>query len=160
MSDARFEDGAAAPLLLKALDAEDLAVISSLVQDAVFPITEMAYQRGKRRFALLVNRFRWEDAPLAERSKRAFERVRSMLVVEDVLSVATQGIDRSDREVVLSLLALKFEPGHDGTGRLTLTLAGDGAIAMEVECLDVTLKDVTRPYSAVSGTAPRHGENG
>ena len=38
-NDAKFEDGAEAPLHLGALEADDLEVISSLVQDAVFPIT-------------------------------------------------------------------------------------------------------------------------
>ena len=37
-----------------------------------------------------------------------------------------------------------------------LTLAGDGAIALEVEALEVTLQDVTRPYRAPSGKAPAH----
>jgi hypothetical protein len=38
-----------------------------------------------------------------------------------------------------------------------LTLAGDGAIRLEVEALEVALKDVTRPYRAPSGKAPSHG---
>jgi hypothetical protein len=37
-----------------------------------------------------------------------------------------------------------------------LTLAGDGAIRLSVEALDVTLKDVTRPYVAPSGKLPGH----
>ena len=41
MSDARFEDGAEQPLRLMAQDADDLAVLSALLQDAVFPIIEM-----------------------------------------------------------------------------------------------------------------------
>ena len=40
--DARFEDGDEQPLRLIAYEAEDLQVISALVQDAVFPVTEMA----------------------------------------------------------------------------------------------------------------------
>ena len=59
--DASFEDGAERPLNLGAMDTDDLKVISALVQDAVFPITEMKYDRKARRFALLINRFRWED---------------------------------------------------------------------------------------------------
>ena len=51
---------------------------------------------------------------------------------------------------------MSFEPGEDGTGRLTLTLAGDGAVALDVEALDVRLDDVTRPYRAPSGKVPRH----
>lgn len=154
--DARFEDGAERPLRLKALEPDDLPVISALVQDAVFPATEMTWDRRKRRFAILLNRFRWEDKPSAERRGRAFERVQSVLAVEDALSVKTQGIDRSDKDMVLSLLAIAFAPGEDGAGRIELTLAGDGAIGIDVEALEVTLRDVTRPYVAPSRKAPGH----
>jgi hypothetical protein len=153
--DARFEDAHDAPLHLKALEPDDLPVISALVQDAVFLITELRWEPQKRRFALLLNRFRWEDPA---RGRRAPERVRALLVVEDVTRVATQGVDRRAKDLVLSLLALAWEAGEDGTGRLVLTLAGDGALALSAECLDVTLKDVTRPYLAPSGKEPGHPE--
>ena len=77
MSDASFEDGRERPLNLGAYEAEDLEVISSLVQDAVFPVTEMSWRVSARRFAILLNRFRWEDRVAAERRGRAYERVQS-----------------------------------------------------------------------------------
>jgi DUF2948 family protein len=154
--DAKFEDGGERPLYLKALDAEDLQVLSALVQDAVLPMGEVRYDRSRRQFALLLNRFRWEDVPQAERRKRDFERVQSVLAIDDVMKVATSGIDPSDKDLVLSLLSVSFEPGKDGTGRVELTLAGDGAIALDVEAIDLTLKDVTRPYVAPSRHLPKH----
>ena len=157
MTDARFEEGGEAPLRLVAQDAEDLQVISTLLQDAVLPLTELAFDARRRRFALLLNRFRWEDRAEAERIGRAYERVRSLLVVEDVRKVQTMGFDRADKELVLSLLSMSFEPAEDGAGRLTLTLAGDGAIALDVEALEIRLDDVTRPYRAPSGKVPGHG---
>ncbi len=156
MSDARFEEGGEAPLRLVVQDADDLKVISTLVQDAVLPAAELAFDARRRRFALLLNRFRWEDRVEAERVGRAYERVRSLLVVEDVRKVQTMGFDRGDKDLVLSLLSMDFTPGEDGTGRLTLTLAGDGAIALDVEALDIRLDDVTRPYRAPSGKVPHH----
>lgn len=157
MTDARFEDGDEAPLALRALDSDDLTVLSALLQDAVFPITEMAYDRKRRRFALLVNRFRWEDRDAAARAGRGVERVQSLLVVQDVMAVRSQGIDRTEADTVLSLLSVGFDAGADGAGRLTLTLAGDGAIALEVEAVDIALRDVTRPYLAPSRKTPDHG---
>jgi len=153
VEDARFEDAGEAPVALKALDGEDLKVISTLVQDAIFPIGEMTWDRTQRRFALLLNRFRWEEA-----GRKTPERVQSVLVIEDAMKVSSQGIDRTDAEMVLSLLALDWHAGEDGTGRIELLLAGDGAVAIEVEALEVTLKDVTRPYIAPSGQAPGHPE--
>jgi hypothetical protein len=156
MTDAKFEDGGEAPLRLVAQDTEDLKVIAALVQDAVLPVTELKYDAKRRRFALLLNRFRWEDRVEAEKVGRAYERVRSVLVVEDVRKVQSFGFDRAEKDLVLSILSMSFEPGDDGTGRLTLTLAGDGAVALDVEALEVRLDDVTRPYRAPSGKVPRH----
>ena len=156
MSDARFEDGREAPLRLKALDVADLSVMSALVQDAVFPAAEMTFDRKTRRFAILLNRFRWEDAEGATARRRDFERVQAVLVIEDVQAVQSQGVPQGDADTVLSLLSLTFEAGEDGGGRLVLTLAGDGAIACDVEALEVVLRDVTRPYIAPSRRAPHH----
>ena len=155
MSDARFEDGAAAPLHLKALEPDDLPVISALIQDAIFPASEMTWRARDRRFAVLLNRFRWEDDGAGHRSP---ERVQALLVIDEVQKVASQGIERGDKNLVLSLLSLTFEPGDDGTGHVVLTLAGDGAVSAHVEALDVTLKDVTRPYIAPSKSVPSHPE--
>ncbi|MCV2866894.1 DUF2948 family protein [Defluviimonas sp. WL0075] len=156
MIDATFEEGAERPLALRAETDEDLGVISALVQDAVLPITEIHYDRRRRELALLINRFRWEDRSAAEARGRAYERVQSVLLVGDAMGVASQGIDRNARDMILSVLSLAWEPGEDGTGRLVVTLAGDGAIAVSAECLNVALKDVTRPYAALSKKAPSH----
>ena len=156
MTDARFEDGAERPLHLVARDEADLQVISALVQDAVLDIADMRWDRKQQRFALLVNRFRWEDRTAADAGGRAYERVRAMLLIEDVTAVQSMGIERGTAEQVLSVLSVEFAAGPDGTGTLTLTLAGDGAVAVAVEALEVTLKDVTRPYRAASGKVPSH----
>ncbi|QFT97314.1 hypothetical protein FIU85_08375 [Roseovarius sp. THAF8] len=154
--DAKFEDGREAPLNLGAFDAEDLEVLSSLVQDAVFTITDMAWRPQERRLAFLVNRFRWEDEG---RQRHGAERVRSVLVIDNVLGVASQGIDRGDTGTILSVLSIGFEPdaADDVSGYITLTLAGDGAVRARIEALEVSLRDVTRPYRAPSGKAPDHG---
>lgn len=154
--DARFEDGAERPLRLRAEDAEDLSVMAALVQDAVLTGADIGYDRARRRFSLLLNRFRWEDRAAAERRGREFERVRAILAFDDVQKAAHQGLDQKDADTVLSLLTLAFEPGEDGTGRVVLTFSGDGAVALDVEAVNAVLQDVTRPYAAPSGKAPRH----
>ena len=151
MADARFEDGATRPINIAAQDTDDLAVLSALVQDAVLTASDMRYQKSKRRFTLLINRFRWEEG-----AADSPERVRSLLVIGDVGKVQGQGLDRKDPDLVLSLLSLGFAAGADGTGVVTLLFAGDGALAFSVEALDVALKDVTRPYLAPSRSVPRH----
>lgn len=151
--DARFEDGREAPLNLGALDADDLKVISSLTQDAVFPASEMRWHRKGARFALLINRVRWEDAG---KDRHDPERVQSILMFNNVQRVSSQAVPKGDADTILSLLQIDFVPAEAPSGELLLTLAGDGAIRLSVEAIEVTLKDVTRPYAAPSRKLPEH----
>jgi len=151
--DARFEDADEAPLRLRALDGDDLKVISALAQDAVLTGREMRWDRKARRLALLINRYR------RERAGGQPERVQAMLVIENVMAVRSQGLRPGDADMVLSLLAIDFAPDAEPPGgRIELTFAGDGVVAADVEALEVIVKDVTRPYVAPSGKAPDHPE--
>lgn len=151
--DASFLDGGDKPLNIAAHDAEDLQVLSSLSQDAIFPVTEMMWDAKARRFGILINRYRWE-LPQSAASKP--ERVQSVLAFDNVEAVSSQGVDRADTETVMSLLSITFEESDAPSGLLTLVLAGDGAIRLKVEALEARLRDVTRPYAAPSGKSPTH----
>ncbi|MCL5776805.1 DUF2948 family protein [Limibaculum sp. FT325] len=156
-SDARFEDAPLSdrPLRLRAETAEDLAIISSLVQDAVGKVGDVAWLPKKRRLVVLMNRFRWEDADAASRARRPFERVRTALTFESVMHVRARGIGPDDPETVYALLALDFEPGEDCSGCIVARLGGGAELAVDVECLDAALADLTRPWEAKAG-APSH----
>ena len=158
MSDASFHDVDPGPLTLRAEGAEDISVLSMLVQDAVLTGTDLTFDRKRRQLALLINRFRWEDAEAAAREGREYERVRAVLLISDITGLRSDGIKRDDPDEVLSLLALAWQPGEDGTGQLALEFAGDGTIVADVECISVDLRDVTRPYVANSGHMPRHDD--
>lgn len=153
--DARFADADPRPLALIAQSAEDVQIISALLQDAILSGADMSYDPRGRRLSLLVNRFRWEDAQQAQAEGRDYERVRAVLQMGDVLHLASDGVDR-DADTVLELLAITWAPGDDGTGHLSLEFAGDGTIRAQVECINLDLRDVSRPYRAVSGKAPQH----
>ena len=158
MSDASFHDVDPGPLALRAEGAEDVSVLSMLVQDAVLTGTDLTFDRKRRQLALLINRFRWEDAEAASREGREFERVRAVLLISDITGLRSDGIRRDDPDEILSLLALGWQPGEDGTGKLVLDFAGDGTIVADVECISVDLRDVTRPYVANSRHMPQHDD--
>jgi hypothetical protein len=156
--DARFEDAplASRPLRLKAESAEDLAVLSSLLQDAVGRAGDIAWHQKQRRLVMLVNRFRWE-AGAETGPSGAGERVRTAVSVESALSVRARGLDPKAKAQVFELLAILFQPSEGCAGTLTLTLAGGAEIAVELECLDLALADLTEPWPAKASQAPRHG---
>ena len=154
--DAGFNDALDRPLNLGAQDAEDLQVISSLTQDAVLTVDDLKWSRAERQVVFLLKRFRWEDVELAKQQGRDPERVQSLLVIQNATGLASQGIDRKQADVVLSLMSLEFSGAEDGVGDLVLTFSGDGALKVQVDGLDVALRDVTRPYVAPSKQVPNH----
>jgi len=156
MNDASFSDGTENPIRLRAEAPEDIAVISALIQDSVGQNGETRWQPRKHRFALLLNRFRWEDEAAAKAQGRRFERVQSTLVIDGALKVGGEGLNPGDKEQVFSLLSISFEPSDSGAGTVSLILSGDGAIHIEVECVDITLTDVSRPYVARAKHEPNH----
>lgn len=154
--DAGFNDALDRPLNLGAQDAEDLQVISSLTQDAVLTVDDLKWNRAERQLVFLLKRFRWEDVELAKQQGRDPQRVQSLLVIQNATGLASQGIDRKQADIVLSLMSLEYSGAEDGVGDLILTFSGDGALKAQVDGLDVALRDVTRPYVAPSRQVPNH----
>jgi hypothetical protein len=132
------------PLALMAADEEDLEVLSAVLQDSIAKIGDIAYLPAERRFALVANRFVWEEG----RRKRfgPFERVRAGLHFDDVTAVRTKAVDLSAKDAVIDILAVRFDKGEDGAGTIFLNLAGGGAIALDVEAVNATLKDISQPW--------------
>lgn len=158
MADARFEDVgfSDAPLRLKIEDNEDLPVVSALVQDAVGLAGEITWMPRRRRAVLLLNRFRWEDKSDAERAGRPFERVRAALVFDSVMSLRASGLNPAEKDTIYAVLNLSWTPEDDASGTLEVALAGDGALSLQMECLEGQLVDLTRPWEAKSDKVPDH----
>lgn len=148
--DATFEDGAEQPIRLRGESVEDLTIIASLIQDAILPSSEISWLPKENRFGLLLNRFRWEN------KSPDTERVQTVLVFDSVIAARTNGVNPADKDQILSILDVTFTAGEDGTGTFNVILAGDGEIALDVECIDIVLQDATRPYIAPSKTTPKH----
>jgi len=131
-------------LILKAGDAEDLEVISARLQDAVGRLKDFMWLPKERRFAALLNRFRWEEA------KGGGTRVQAALRFDGVSKVQSSHVKQGAPEAVVSLLAIRFTPAGDGDpgGVIELILAGGGAFRLAVECIDVELTDLSRPWAA------------
>ncbi len=128
------------PLKLLALDEEDLAVVSSHLQDAVVRVGDMAYVPSQKRFAAVVNRFDWESA-VGEKADD-YRRRRTALRFDRVLGAKHKDLRPNAPDRVLSLLAINFEASDAPSGRVTLTFSGDVTVQLEVECLEVELRDL------------------
>jgi hypothetical protein len=141
-------------LRLLADDAEDIALISAALQDAVVAIGDIRFEKGPRRLTLVFNRFRWE----AKRARRGGQRVRAALQLGGVMEVKARKLRHDAPKAILSLLALSFEPGEAPGGVMRLAFAGGAELRAEVECIDAVLADVSRPWSTPN--RPAHDLSG
>lgn len=146
------------PLKLIAFDEEDLAVVSSHLQDAVLRVADLAYLPSQRRFAVVLNRFNWEKAA-GEGPEAGFERCRAALRFERVLGAQLKHLRPTAGERVLSLLSVRFEAGEPPSGYVTLTFSGDASIRLQVECIEAELKDLGPSWKARSRPQHPSGES-
>lgn len=149
--------GAAMDLLkLTALDEEDLEVVSAHMQDAVLRIGDMRYLRRAGTFALVANRFVWataagEEGPAVRR--------RTGLRIGRVRKVRVRRIRQGAPDAVVNLLALTFQPGgKGGEDAIELAFSGGGTIRLEVECIEVQMRDLGEEWPTAS--LPRHDLEG
>ena len=137
------------PLRLRAITKDDLDVIAALLQDALLPMMDVAFQPKENRFLAVANRFRWENPPGLR------ERILCALQFEQVRGVRVRGVDRTDRGKILNLLSLIVKDGPEGQ-RITLVFAGGGEIELTIGGIDLTIEDRGEPWPALS--TPNHDE--
>jgi len=133
-------------LRLKAEDDEDLAVISTVLQDAMVLVGDMTYEAENRRFVLVANRFCRENKA---GHARHGERVMSGLRIDGVTAVKRRDIDPRDADRLLVLLAVRAAPGA-----LYLDFAGGASIRLESASILCHLDDFGEPWP--TRFRPRH----
>ena len=139
-------------LRLRAVDAEDLSVIAACLQDALVPLSEMAYLPDQRRFMAAFTRFQRERMIDPDRAG-GLTQSQSVLVLSDIEAVKFRGLDRRFGAVRFELLTLISEPAEDGL-HITLLFAGDAAIQLHARTIAATLEDFGEPWPATA--TPTH----
>ena len=139
------------PLRLRAEDADDLAVISAVVQDALISVKDLTYDRVAKRFTLVANRFRWEAKPDGAEDRPAYERRLCAVTFDAVESAAYRGFRRRDDERILSLLAIR---AGDGAGTIDLEFSGDATLRLGVSAIKAYATDLGEAWP--TGWQPDH----
>jgi DUF2948 family protein len=137
-------------LKLIALDREGLGVISAHVQNTCVKSADMAWMPRQRRFVVAGMRYDWVGAKTG-----LAERVASVLRFDRVLKVSHLGLRRMDFEATLNLLAVTFEKTDPPAGMIILAFADGALIRLEVECVEVEMRDMElrQPAEACPGHA-------
>ena len=142
-------------LRLIALDEDDLKIVSAQLQDAVVRMDELTYLPKERRFVAVLKRFDWLKAGgNGVDDGQMYERREAALRFERVLGAQYRGLPLDEKSSVGALLAVNFDPANLPGGYVTLVFAGGGAIRLEVECIEVEMRDLGPVWRTPN--KPRH----
>lgn len=139
-------------LKLIAEDPTDITVIAACIQDALTPVSDIAWLQQEGQLALAVNRFMWERPAEGRSSQPVYHRTHALIRVEGVTGVRSRGFDRGDRTRILSLLSIRPVDGG-----IDLLFSEDAAIRVAAENPIVTLLDMGDPWP--TRWRPDHGED-
>jgi hypothetical protein len=128
-------------LKLIALDEDDLRVISAHLQDAVASEADIAYLPAEKRLVMMLNRFDWEAATASGGKPARYLRRRCVLRFDKVEKLQVQKIAPGKGKRIFEILAVDFETAEAPSGHIDLVFAGDSAMRLWVECIEVELRD-------------------
>jgi hypothetical protein len=146
-------DERAPALSLRAEDADDLAVLSACLQDALVLVADLAYDEDGKSFMLVANRFRWERGERAAHGAAGHERILSGILFGGVAGVSYRGFRRGDGERLLVLLAIRAEQSEEGAA-IVLEFAGGAAVRLRAAHIDCRVRDLGEPWP--TPWRPRH----
>ena len=138
-------------LKLRAVDPDDLAVVASVLQDALVPISDMQYLADEHRFIMIANRFRWEICDKNGECDQ-YERVHCAVAFEGVDKVERLGLERCCLDGIGELLTIEV-----ADGAVLLVFAGGGRIRLGISRLDCHIRDVSEPWP--TQWRPRHPDD-
>ena len=139
---------------LIAFDRDDIAVVSTHIQDSIVKVADIVWRPDENRFVLAMNRFDWESA---NGSEPCFRRRRSALRFDRVMGCKCRNVSPVDKDAVLNLLAVEFAETAAPAGIVTLFFSGGGALRLEVECLECELADLGPAWTTAA--CPAHPDD-
>jgi len=139
------------PLKLIALDQDDIAIVSTHLQDAVVKVADIVWLPAENRLVLGVNRFDWEACGCDD---PCYKRRRTALRFDRVMALRCRNMDPKAKDAVLNLLAVEYNETDAPAGTITLIFSGGAALRLEVECLECELADLGPTWTAAA--RPEH----
>jgi Protein of unknown function (DUF2948) len=125
-------------LKLKAADAEDVQVISAILQDAIVPVVDIAYRPEDKAFIMVSQRLRREI-----KDKEGLTRICCAVGAKGVEAVQIYNIDLKQTDRMLELLAVVLE-----NNVLTFICAGDAKIRLQLGPWYMALEDFGEAWPA------------
>ena len=141
-------------LKLIARSEDDLKVVSAHLQDAIVNVSDIANLEKNKIFLMQLSRFMWEDVEKGVFRKN--KRIRTVLKFENIIKVHSKNINQSKKDNFLDFLTIETIQMPDNNYEMKIVFAGDSAIKVISEVIEVTLDDQGDAWNTKN--KPKHKE--
>ena len=144
-------------LKLRAIAAEDVEIMSALLQDGLVAASDLHYQKDAASFVMVINRFCWEQADDTE-TERQPNRCLCGLKVAHVKRVSQRGLSAGVNQFY-NLLSITYEETKDNkkvVNSLTFTFSDGYDIRLIVDELTLIVQDIAAPHPGLA--RPQHNK--
>ena len=145
-------------LKLRAAAAEDVVIMSALLQDGLVAASDLHYQKDAASFVMVINRYCWEQADDTE-SKTQPNRCLCGLKVAYVKRVSQRGLSTGVNQFY-NLLSITYEETKEIeklVNRLTFTFSDGYGIRLTVDELALIVQDIAAPHPGLA--RPQHNKS-
>ena len=142
-------------LKIRAVTAEDVEIMSALLQDGIVAASDLHYQKDVASFVMVINRFCWEQGDDAESAAQP-NRCLCGLKVAHVKRVSQRGLSAGGNQFY-NLLSITYEEAQKNekvVNRLTFTFSDGYGIRLIVDELALILQDIAAPHPGLA--RPQH----
>ena len=136
-------------LRLLAHDADDVGVLSALLQDAIIPGSDMSFDFSLNEFVIVANRFCWElEPPVDVKSSDGmpiYERRLCGIRIANVQAVRHHNWPKTRQDNLFNLLALRHVDMEEQVGDgavLQFDFSGGSSLRLNVVDIDIVLADL------------------
>ena len=128
---------------LNALDSEELKIIATVLQDGLIEVSHVKFLPSIRTFILMISRFMWEEKIL----NKSNNRIKAILVFENVLAVHSRNIDQMNKTKVFELKTINFYQNKSKNIEIELHFNSDATIKLETEVVQAKLEDQGKAWT-------------
>ena len=145
-------------LKLRAVAAEDVEIMSALLQDGLVAASDLHYQTDEASFMMVINRFCWEQADDSG-SETQLNRCLCGLKVAHVKQVSQRGLSTVSNEFynLLSITYEEIKENEKAMNRLTFTFSDGYGIRLTVDELALIMQDIAAPHPGLA--RPQHNKS-
>ena len=126
-------------------DIEDYEVLSSLIQDAAIPTSEMKFDKIEKKFFLVCSRFSWER----KLQNKGNKRIVTGICFDNVIKVKKKNFPSFDSENILNFLTLK-----KGSGFIELIFSNNILIKLVGNNISFRIDDLNKEWPTIF--SPNH----